>query len=343
VKVLVVQPGMDFSPADMARGWVKGLRQAGCEVVDFNFADRLAFYAGAHMKRGRRWVPAFDGEGSIRLAAKGIEHVCYEFWPDLVVIISGFYVPPDLYRLLRARGHRVALICSEEPYETDRELVRAELADIVILNDPTNLELFRAVNPNTTYLPHAYDPDVHRPGPPSADAASDFAFVGTGFPSRVEFFEQVDWTGIDVAIAGAWQNLAPESPLRKFVAHDITDCCPNDQAAVLYQSTKASANLYRKETTEGGTAEGAAMSPRELELAATGCFFLREPRDEGDRVLPMLPTFTGPADFADQLRWWLAHDSEREAATLAARVAIEPFTFISNARELLRLYEQKGT
>jgi len=122
LKVLLVQPGMDFSPADMARGWVKGLRQAGCDVVDFNFADRLAFYAAAHMKRGRRWTRAFDGESAIRLAAKGIEHVCYEYWPDLVVIISGFYVPPELYGLMRARGHRVALICSEEPYETDRDL-----------------------------------------------------------------------------------------------------------------------------------------------------------------------------------------------------------------------------
>lgn len=337
MKCLVVQPGVDFSPADMARGWVKGLRQAGCQVVDFNFADRLAFYAGAHMKRGRRWVRAFEGEGSIRLAAKGIEHLCYELWPDLVVIISGFYVPPDLYGLMRARGHRVVLICSEEPYETDRDLVRAGLADLVILNDPTNLERFRAVNPNTHYLPHAYDPDVHWPGPVTPEAVSDFAFVGTAFPSRVEFFEAVDWSGIDVALAGNWQALGEASPLRKFMAHDIAANCPNDQAVVLYRSTRASANLYRKESTEGGSAEGVAMSPREIELAAAGCFFLRESRDEGDRVLPMLPTFTGPDEFAELLRYYLAHDDCREAAVGAARAAIEPFTFTRNARELLRL------
>lgn len=337
MKVLVVQPGVDFSPADMARGWVKGLRQAGCQVVDFNFADRLAFYAGAHMKRGRRWVRAFEGEGSIRLAAKGIEHLCYEFWPDLVVIISGFYVPAEVYGLMRARGHRVVLICSEEPYETDRDLARAELADLVILNDPTNLERFQAVNPNTHYLPHAYDPDVHRPGPPTPDAVSDFAFVGTAFPSRVEFFEAVDWGTIDVALAGNWQVLDEASPLRKFMAHDIGANCPNDQAVILYQSTKASVNLYRKEATEGGSTDGVSMSPREIELAATGCFFLREPRAEGARVLPMLPTFCDPDDFAGQLRWWLAHDSRREAAVSAARAAIEPFTFTRNARELLRL------
>jgi hypothetical protein len=321
----------------MARGWVKGLRAAGCEVVDFNFADRLAFYAAAHVKRGRRWTPAFDGEGAVRLAAKGIEDACYEFWPDLVVIISGFYVPADLYGLMRARGHKVVLVCSEEPYETDRELPRAALADIVILNDPTNLDQFRAVNPNTTYLPHAYDPDIHRPAPPTPDAASDFAFVGTGFASRVGFFEQVNWTGIDAAFAGAWQTLGEESPLRKFVAHDLDACCPNDQAATLYQSTKASANLYRKETTEGGTTTGWAMSPREIELAATGCFFLREARGEGDEVLPMLPTFTGPADFEEQLRWYLSHHEERAAAAAASRAAIEPFTFTRNARRLLEL------
>jgi len=337
MRVLVIQPGVDFSPADMARGWVKGLRRAGCEVVDFNFADRLAFYAGAHMKKRRRWVPAFGGEDAVRMAAKGIQDVCYEWWPDLVVIISGFFVPLELYGLMRARGHRVVLVCSEQPYETDREIPRAQVADLVILNDPINLGQFRAVNPATHYLPHAHDPDVHRPGPADPDAASDFAFVGTAFPSRVAFFEAVDWTGIDVALAGNWQSLEEHSPLRKFLAHDIDACCPNDQAALLYRSTKVSANLYRKETTDGGSAQGWAMSPREVELAATGCFYLRESRGEGDEVLPMLPRFSGPGDFAELLRWYLTHDTERETAAAAARAAVADRTFDNNARQLLRL------
>lgn len=335
--MIVAQPGVDFSVQDVSNGWVKGLRAVGCEVVDFNLADRVVFYAGAHLKKGRRWVKAFEGEDAIRVAVKGLEAVCYEFNPDIVLVVSGFFIPEQIYSLMRARGHHVVLLCTESPYEDDRQLTRAPSADAVILNDPTNLEQFRAVNPRTWYLPHAYDPDMHRPSPPVADAASDFCFVGTGFPSRVAFLEQVDWGGIDVALAGNWQGLDEDSPLRKFLAHDIDVGCPNDQAVVLYQSAKVSANLYRRETTDGGSADGWAMGPREVELAACGTPFLRERRGEGDEVLSMMPTFTSPQEFGDQLRRLLADGPQREAISVAGRAAVGSRTFTNSARELLRL------
>ena len=72
-------------------------------------------------------------------------------------------------------------------------------------------------------------------------------------------------------------------------------------------------------------------------MAACGLFFLRDPRPESDEVFPMLPTFASPEDAGEQLRWWLAHDSEREAASAAALDAISDRTFDRNAKSLLRL------
>jgi hypothetical protein len=123
------------------------------------------------------------------------------------------------------------------------------------------------------------------------------------------------------------------------VAHDINDCVGNDQAAELYASTNASANLYRTEAERADLEQGWAVGPREIELAATGTFFLRDPRPEGDELFPMLPTFTGPGDFGDQLRWWLAHDEARTEASTAARNAVHDRTFRNNAARLLRLIE----
>jgi spore maturation protein CgeB len=331
VRAIVVQPGPEYSVADVANGWVKGLASQGVEVVDFNFNDRLNFYATACFKRGDDIVPAFTNpEDAARLAAKGLEAACYRFWPDVVIVVSGFFIPPETLHLIRTRGHKVVLLHTESPYEDDRQLRRAPYADLNVLNDPTNIDRF----PDATYIPHAYDPDIHHPRPPVPDAVSEFCFVGTGYPSRIEFLEQVDFTGIDVALAGNWAGVKG-TPLEKHLAHDIDECCPNDQAAILYASTKASANLYRKEATE--SADGWAMGPREVELAATGTFFLRESRGESDEVLPMLPTFEGPGDFAEQLRWWLAHDTAREDAARAARLAVADRTFSKNAARLLEL------
>jgi spore maturation protein CgeB len=313
------------------------LTALGCQVINLNFGDRLDFYCGAHLERNGEFIRAFNEEAGVRLAAKGIEAAAFEVWPDLVFITSGFFVPPTVYELLRVRGMRVVLNQLEAPYEDVRQMMRAALVDACLINDPTNLESFRAVNPNTWYMPAAHDPDIHRPGPAVDELRCDFGFVGTGFDSRIRFFEQVDWTGVDVAFAGNWADTDADSPLRKFVLHDLAECFPNERAVELYRSAKVSANLYRKEADAPEMNQGWAMSPREVELAATGCFFLRESRGEGDEVLAMLPVFDTPGDFEEKLRWYLTHETARHDMAEAARAAVADRTFVSNARALLRL------
>lgn len=327
-----------FSVADVHRGWTEAFAELGCQVVNFNFADRLTFYSDAQItKPDGSLVKAFSANDAVMVASKGIEAAVFEVWPDLVMVTSGFFIPPALYELLRTRGVRVVLNHLECPYEDVRQMGRANFVDANIVNDPTNLAGFQAVNPNSWYLPAAHNPRIHHPGLPIPDLRSDFAFVGTGFDSRINFFEQVDWDGIDVAFAGNWAETDDDSPLRKFVVHDLAECFPNNQAAGLYQSAKVSANLYRKEAERPDLAAGWAISPREVELAACGTFFLREPRPEGDVLFTSLPQFDTPEDFGEQLRWWLAHDSARRNAALAARMAVADRTFVANARELLRL------
>jgi spore maturation protein CgeB len=98
-------------------------------------------------------------------------------------------------------------------------------------------------------------------------------------------------------------------------------------------------NLYRREAHAADKADGWSMGPREVEMAACGLFFLRDPRPEGDEVLDMLPTFATPEDASEQLRWYLGHDGEREAAARKAREAIQDRTFDNHAARLLRLLE----
>ena len=337
IRILAIEPGPAFSVADVHRGWVKAFGQLGCQVVDFNFGARLDFYVGAHLEKDGGFIRAFNEEAAIRLAAKGVEAAALEVWPDIVLVTSGFFVPPAVYELLRIRGFKVVLNHLEEPYEATREMARAALVDANVINDPTHLDSFRAVNPQTWYLPAAHDPDVHHPGPAHPDLACDFGFVGTGFDSRIRFFEQVDWDGLDVAFAGNWAETDPDSPLRKFVVHDLAECFPNERTAELYRSANLSANLYRKEAQKPGLEKGWAVGPREVELAACGAFFLREPRPEGDGLFPMLPTFTEPGEFGDLLRWWLNHDRARRTAGEQARAAVQDRTFVENAKALLRL------
>ena len=340
---MALHPGPEFSVADVYRGWVRALGRLlpKGSLVDFNLNDRLSFYSRAGTCDGGEFVRMVDDEGAVRLASKGLEAACYEFLPDVMLVVSCFYLPPELLDLVRARGTKVVILHTEEPYEHDRQFARGLHADLNLLNDPTHLERWLTIGP-AEYMPHAYDPEIHCPGKPREECRSDFAFVGTGYPGRVEFLERVDWTGIDAALAGNWQHLTMESPLIKFLAHDQAMCCDNTEAVDLYRATKVSANLYRDHTASErpDLAAGYSMGPREVELAATGCFYLTEPRAENRDVLGVVPTFESPAELGDKIRYYMAHEAERETIAAHARKAIEGRTFDANARRFLTLAER---
>lgn len=339
MRILTIHPGPNFSVADVFRGWILGLQAQGVEVGAYNLDARLTFFSTAHVpdEDTGEFRQAFGENQAAQLALDGL---CSELWkynPDVLLIVSGFYVPPNAMQMIRDRGTKIVLLHTESPYEDDTQIARSEHADLVLINDPTNLKRFREVNPNTHYQWHCYDPARHYPGPVSPDLQSDFCFVGTGFPSRIEFLEQIDWTGIDLALAGHWLNLEPDSPLRQHLAHDINICCDNAETADLYRGTKLAANLYRKEAERPELATGWAMGPREVELAAIGTPFLRESRPEGDDLFPFLPIIESPADMEAEIRWHLSHPEILEDLGRRAREAIQPRTFANSAARMLRL------
>lgn len=332
----MVEPGPNFSVADVHRGWRNALSREHA-VVNYNLADRLTFYSEAHMEApDGEWIRSVDNETAVRLAMQGVEAAAMRWWPEVVIFTSAFYVSPDQLDLFRSRGMKVVVLHTESPYEDDRQLKVAPHADLNVLNDPTNLDTFEVVS-RAVYLPHSYDPDVHSPGPAVADLKSDVCFVGTGYPSRIEFLEAVDWSGLDVILAGNWQALDDDSPLAPFVLHDREACWANEEAVDLYRSAKLTFNLYRSEANLPSLSDGWSLGPREVEVAAVGTMCLRQPRGEGDEVFPMLPTFTTPDELGELCRWWATHDNERTEAAAAAREAVAGWTFDRRAEQLLEL------
>lgn len=356
-----MHPGPQFSVHDVYVGWVEALRALGEDVLEYNLGDRLKVYGAALLETGsadeagRPQVrKMFTDQQAILLAADRIFGDCMKWWPHVVLGVSAFFVPPWYLDVLRDRGMRTVLLHTESPYQDDEQLKRAEHADINLVNDPQNIEAYRKFGP-AEYMPHAYRPHVHRPGPAEPRLKSDFAFVGTGFKSRIEFFERMNLDGLDVLLAGAWPDLPEDSPLRKLLAdgdrlndpvtetgreNSAVQCTDNEETAAIYRSARAGINFYRREAEASHVGEGWAIGPREVEMAAAGLFFLRDPRPEGDELFPMLPTFAGPEDASEQLRWWLAHDRERGKAAAAARAAIADRTFENHARRLLQLLDK---
>lgn len=295
----------------------------------------MIFYEKARLEVDGEIRAALTAEQAIEMSVNGLAAALFKTRPHVLLSVSTFWPDVQIFDMARRTGTKVVLLHTEAPYENQRQLRLAPHADLNLVNDPTNIAQYEALAP-TVYAPHAYSPTLHCPGP-SKEKPSDFAFCGTGYPSRVAFFEAMDLAGVDVALAGNWMNLDDESPLRSHVVHDLDECFDNADTVALYRAAKLGINIYRRESERPELSAGWALGPREVEMAAIGLPFLRDPRGEGDEILPMLPTFDSPEEASELLRWWLAHDSARETAAMKAREAIADRTFENHAAKLLRL------
>lgn len=351
---VVTQPGPDWSVHDVHVGWCEALRHLGEDVHEFNFNDRLTFFDNAFLRVGEdepaegepdTFRKALTGDQAIELAIGGLAATLWKVRPHVLLLVSGFFHEGQMLdHARRAYGTKVVALMTEQPYELERELALAAHCDLVLLNDPMHIDRFAEVT-RAVFAPHAYRPAVHYPG--AGQPACDLAFVGTGFGSRRWFFEQMHAGGwldaVDVVLGGNWMGLADDSPLRKFIgADDPGHCLDNALAADLYRSARVGINLYRREAEHEQTTGGYAMGPREVEMAACGLFFLRDPRYEGDTVLSMLPRFTSPDEAGHLLRWYLDHPDVRRDLAHAASAAVADRTFTNSAKKLLSLFVERA-
>jgi spore maturation protein CgeB len=350
----MVHPGPDFSVHDVHVGWYEAFQKLGVEVQSYNLNDRLIFYSTAlkdthtQDEHGLPIVQQYlSQEQAFAMAMQGLSDVLLKYWPDVVIFVSAFFTTESTFALLRARNFKTVLIHTESPYQDDAQLQRAEMADLNLLNDAANLDKYLALGVPAYYQPHSYRPSVHHPRTSGIDRdlASDLCFIGTMFPSRYEFFSQLDLSNVDVLLGGSeWGKLKKDDPLARHVGTGVEteqDCIDNTQAADLYRNSQMGVNFYRREAEpEHENDVALAMGPREVEMAACGLPFLRDPREEGDKILSMLPTFSGPADASEKLRWWLDHPEQRYKAAGLARAAIEDRTFENAARNLLQRLEK---
>lgn len=341
MRIVVAHPGPQFSVHDLYIGWTEALRELGVKVIGFNLDDRLSFYDSTFLNVSKgQFKKATTAEQSIEMAVNGLNATLYKTAPDVLLVVSGFLIPAELLDHARRYGTKVVLLHTEQPYELGRESALAEHADINLVNDPVTIDRFPA---GTYYQGHCYRPELHRPGSPDPDYDADLAFVGTGFASRIALFEAMCDFGLDahdVLLGGNWQQLTEGSPLGKFLAHHLQECLDNASTALIYRSGKVGLNLYRREHDAGDSADGWAIGPREVEMAACGMPFLRDPRGEGDELFPHHLQFTGPAEAVAGLRWWLDHPDLREKAAREAREAIADRTFNQAAVRLLAHIEK---
>lgn len=338
LRVLLVHPGAFFATAEIFWGLLHGLQYHDVDVVPYRLDQRFdasratLFYLWRTKKKAEPNLSPPNPADLSYHASVGALEMALRHHVDVVCVVSGMLMNPDVLKMMKQAGLRVVMLFTESPYDHASEMKVARIVDGGWTNERTVVPEFRKVNPCFGYLPHAWDPLVHRTDTPIDDSvpAHDVVFVGTAFRERVRWFNSIDWTGIDLGLYGSWDKARLNPQVRACVKGGPID---NERAVLLYRRAKIGLNLYRTSKGWGPNApaitSAESINPRAYELAACGTFFLSDYRLESAEVFgDTVPMFRTPIEAAALIRRWLADDAGRArvAAALPALVAEASWT-----------------
>lgn len=89
-------------------------------------------------------------------------------------------------------GHKL-MWSMEDPYESDITFDMAEYIYYVFTSDERTAEVLKEERKDKNkifYVPHACDPDIHKPMDVPYEYKSDFVFVGNAYDSRIKWFQE---------------------------------------------------------------------------------------------------------------------------------------------------------
>jgi spore maturation protein CgeB len=339
VKILLIHSGHTFSTLTVGEGYHAGLEACGVEVVPWRLdrvqvtlhtlrtgAEQAGMIPPADRDQIRDWITSISSADAVTLA---LMHDV-----DAVVVVYGLLFPPARVAALRKLGVPVVCIGTEAPY-IRKELELCGVYSHWMTNERASVELFRTYGANAHYLPTAWHPQRHVPGPADPDKAADVVFIGGTYPERRRMLEGAQWDGIDLRWLGTMKN--EDDPWSGIV--------PNEESTIWYRSCKINLNFHRTtgdfwkgEQIDPTLAE--SLGPRAYEVPASGGFLLSDWRPEVDDVFgDAAAVFErgNPDDLTRQVKYWLAHPDRREATAKAQHQAILPHSYTDRARRLLEI------
>lgn len=333
MKILLVHPGASMSTADVWSGLKLGLTAQGHMVFDYALdgrIERAGQYLAYCWKKGGKRVGKPSSADILYFASEQVVARALRVAPDVVLVVSAMFLHPDVFVLMRRAGLRVAVLLTESPYDDERQARLLPYVDVAWTNERVSA---RALGVH--YLPHAWNPSVHRRTTlaPDPTPSYDVVFVGTGFKERCDLLSATDWSGINLGLYGSWDLLGSRNPLRQFIRGGYIS---NEEAARLYQRASIGLNLYRQSKGFGPSAprvtHAESLNPRAYELAALGCFTVSDDRAEVREVFgDLVPTIAGPDDLSSTLRRWLADPEGRRAVQQALPPRVAEHTWLQRA------------
>jgi spore maturation protein CgeB len=259
-----------------------------------------------------------------------------EVRPDLVLVTGILPLNSEVFHAVKKQGGLVVNYLTDDPWNPihRRQSFISNLRrydNIFSTKSTLQKRLEQAGAPNTSWLPFAYDPDLHYPVP--AKSGADVLFIGTGAQERIPWLKSVgDITGIERRIHGnSWDKINTPG-WEQYPAVTGKDYCEAIKGA------KVVLGLLRQ-------ANGDQSTDRSYEIGAIGGCGLYQDTEEHRELLHNYPNkgfFKNPVELADRVKEVLADtELQNQLRTLGEKaIRRHENTYAARLKSIIRWAEK---
>ncbi len=331
MRILIAYPGPTHSTYDVAAGYEKALRATGHTVTAFNYHQYIEFYNRAveywHDHSGYSAVDAVT-----ELASRQLVIAAIDFVPHVVLIIAGGLLHRSAHQRLYNLDIPMALMLTESPYldQFQSQILEKGHIAVAFTNELYSVDkLAEQTGVKTIYLPHSYDPDVHKPIDINGGHKSDVFFHGTLWPERKALLDGIADLSLDIRLSGYE------------IDEKVTDkhIISNIEMAMLYNGAAICLNHHRTFTdgVNGPIEKAYSIGPRAYEIAACEGFQLCDgTRPEliftfGESV----PTYKDARDLRKKIEHFIRRPDDRRELAELSRLRAQECTFANRVEGIV--------
>ena len=211
--------------------------------------------------------------------------------------------------------------------------------DWCLVPEKFRLKDYAAMGGHPIYCQEAANPDIYKPY--QLPQEFDVAFVGQAYGDRPDYIHYLLRAGLTPHVWGlGWERFAPPSLARRIwregrraihhagpapaplPAHLLGGPLSDGDLVKMYSRAKINLGFSTCGETHLSGERIVQVRLRDFEVPMSGGFYLVEYMEELEEFYEIgreIVCYDGPEDMADKVRYYLAHDSEREQIRQAGR------------------------
>lgn len=324
-----------------AGGLFRALSRNGCliEVVDEFYYVSLQTKRRLTKVLERAIRPLQEDEFN-----KAITNRIDTFRPDILFVYKGVFVRPATLKYARERNCKLVLFYPDVSMTVHGANIPAciPMYDLVFTTKTFGIADMRETYgvKNTVFMPHGFDPDIHRPLTIGDEEMKifgcDASFIGTWSPKKEQWLAHLKETipSLDLKIWGdQWNKTTAESIKTSIQGKPVV----GDLYALAIQCSTINLGILSEQVS--GASSGDLITSRTFHIPGASGFMLHERNEESLLYYTEneeAAFFDGPQELAEKVKCFLKNDAGRERIRIAGhRRAIAEHSLDARAKVII--------